>query len=446
VRRSRFRWTLVVGAASAVLVGAAWLWAGPRIFQAGPVAVAHRLVENRCEACHTESWEPLERLVTFDERQISTPNTACKACHDGADHHVDTLNPAGQCAACHKEHRGQELLARVGDRQCVECHGSLKVSEGQLRFAQSIPDFPSHPEFAVLRSSARDKATLRFNHQFHLDPTGLLVERGKPRHKALACGDCHQPDAAREYMQPIRFDKHCRKCHQAQLLPEMNEPASLPGFANEPVPHATPEIVRGALLARYAQFVREQPEASLAPARDPARQPAGAPRPLPGERASEDIASLSREQWEFVAERVAIAQERLFGAGQACRHCHQLENPAKGPSDLDSVRVAPTAIPERWLPHSRFSHDAHRMVRCEECHNVHQSKLTADVLLPSIATCRKCHQQSAPAAGSARADCVECHRYHPRERESHTGSLDLTLQKFFQTKPANRLPATSKQP
>jgi len=36
-----------------------------------------------------------------------------------------------------------------------------------------------------------------------------------------------------------------------------------------------------------------------------------------------------------------------------------------------------------------------------------------DVLLPTVGTCRECHQQKV----GARTDCVECHRYHDKTKE-----------------------------
>jgi hypothetical protein len=50
------------------------------------------------------------------------------------------------------------------------------------------------------------------------------------------------------------------------------------------------------------------------------------------------------------------------------------------------------------------------LVACAECHvDAAKSEKTADVLLPGIATCQKCHNDSANAAGTG---CSECHTYH----------------------------------
>jgi predicted CXXCH cytochrome family protein len=93
---------------------------------------------------------------------------------------------------------------------------------------------------------------------------------------------------------------------------------------------------------------------------------------------------------------------------QRCEYCHTLKR------EGDALpEVAAPAIPARWLPHAQFDHGAHRPIGCGECHKAAASTETKDVLMPSIATCRDCHQ---PRAG-ARTGCVECHRYHDKAQE-----------------------------
>jgi len=76
--------------------------------------------------------------------------------------------------------------------------------------------------------------------------------------------------------------------------------------------------------------------------------------------------------------------------------------------------VVATNMQTRWLPHSRFSHRAHRPFACVGCHDqAKTSTKTADVLLPTIATCRMCHG----GAAGARVACVECHTYHDKSKE-----------------------------
>ncbi|MCA9418626.1 MAG: hypothetical protein KC917_20280, partial [Candidatus Omnitrophica bacterium] len=60
--------------------------------------------------------------------------------------------------------------------------------------------------------------------------------------------------------------------------------------------------------------------------------------------------------------------------------------------------------------HSRFAHEAHSTVSCEECHpGVLQSEKATDLLFfDSIVTCAKCH-----APKQDRNNCTLCHDFHP---------------------------------
>src|SRR5262245_11811318 len=123
--RQRRKWFT----AAAVVASAAYvLWSVlPRhrtLHQSAPVAHAHAMFNQSCERCHTESFQPVARLVHGDGVR-SVPDSACLACHDGARHH-DNVHMA-DCASCHREHCGKEELARVADGHCTSCHRDLKV-------------------------------------------------------------------------------------------------------------------------------------------------------------------------------------------------------------------------------------------------------------------------------------------------------------------------------
>jgi uncharacterized paraquat-inducible protein A len=54
-------------------------------------------------------------------------------------------------------------------------------------------------------------------------------------------------------------------------------------------------------------------------------------------------------------------------------------------------------------------------LKCVECHSgATTSQETADVLLPGIAICEKCHRGGRQAAESR---CFECHTYHDWNQE-----------------------------
>ena len=113
--------------------------------------------------------------------------------------------------------------------------------------------------------------------------------------------------------------------------------------------------------------------------------------------------------------------------------------------------IVPTQIPDRWFPHAKFHHDAHRLMKCVDCHSapitpalqatqttgldqstensaagdrarvaVFDSTSTGDVLMPGLELCQSCHTPQAQlSAGrkAARDNCTECHDYHQRQFE-----------------------------
>ena len=76
-------------------------------------------------------------------------------------------------------------------------------------------------------------------------------------------------------------------------------------------------------------------------------------------------------------------------------------------------KITPPVVVDRWLPGGSFSHTKHTMVNCVLCHAAAQSKVTADILLPSKAVCATCHQPKGGAPG----ECFTCHGYHFPQRE-----------------------------
>ena len=79
----------------------------------------------------------------------------------------------------------------------------------------------------------RDKARLYLNHAKHLSaPLGAMES---PERKAwlaaagrdhMTCADCHQLDAARERMAPVRYEQHCASCHPLAVTPSRSRSAT----------------------------------------------------------------------------------------------------------------------------------------------------------------------------------------------------------------------------
>ena len=130
------------------------------------------------------------------------------------------------------------------------------------------------------------------------------------------------------------------------------------------------------------------------------------------------IPSPARNAAEWVAQRSAEAERLLWQ--KACKECHLLSYPAP----TTRPEVAKSAITATWLPRARFTHTPHQLVTCITCHaQANTRNDTADVMLPPIATCQRCHNDGANAAA---ATCSECHLYHdPAKAQTKQGAFRL---------------------
>jgi len=426
-----------------------------RIYQSGPVSLSHAMFNEDCNRCHIESFRTWERFAHQDENLRSVKDDTCRECHPVLDHNPDrAFTPA--CAGCHPEHRGQPILANVRDDQCTVCHGALVTKSGRAAdFAYTVTHFAAgeHPEFGAWQGSPKDPGTIRFNHRVHLQEEGVLELDPKqqgllqpgvpnssgliPRRLKLDCTDCHQPDSAGRYMLPIRFDRHCQACHPllVQIVGLHSNSVlrkAADDFSRNPVPHpvrsdtaiaqpcspsisspapfAPAEAVRAVLRERFTAFVQKNASAIPNTVGD------GPVRTLPGKR---QPTPLSEGQWTWVNKQLVAAEDLLFKQGGGCRYCHN--DPLGRRADGLPTYVLPQ-IPDRWFCHSRFSHDAHRPLRCLACHqDALTSTKTEDVLMPNIRQCQECHKPS----GGARIDCVECHSYHERAGPQAHGKVSI---------------------
>src|SRR5436305_5760012 len=73
-----------------VVMGRGWGKGNERMFNPGPLALAHARVENNCTACHTgdNPGKP-----EFSKR---VTDSACLSCHDAGAHHPQALLHPGQ--------------------------------------------------------------------------------------------------------------------------------------------------------------------------------------------------------------------------------------------------------------------------------------------------------------------------------------------------------------
>jgi hypothetical protein len=227
----------------------------------------------------------------------------------------------------------------------------------------------------------------------------------------MKCAECHEPDAGGRLMQPVKCERHCATCHPLRApvsgtITDARVAAAVKPLDTKPALHPqtgeSAATVRAELRERYLEFARSYPDliAGL--------QTVSKDQAMPGRRPR--TVAPSRTDWEWAARQLAEAERLLFDGAQGCRLCHAEKARAPGqPPDYGSPHV-----PDVWLPRSSFRHLAHRDLDCLYCHaGAANSSTAADVLMPRIDTCMSCHNERRDGA---RADCVECHRYHDRDK------------------------------
>jgi hypothetical protein len=305
-----------------------------------------------------------------------------------------------------------------------------------------------HPEFAPLQPDFHDEQAIKFAHAEHLKtrrpgPNGPITTE---------CGDCHRTiaesrtnwtfaspvllrdagldsatpltslarDHGRAYMSPVAYATDCHDCHKLVFDKHIHEEA----------PHTNPAEVRAFIALKIRSFATQHPEVVAAEIRSWV--------PEPGERVpGRPVGAVPHDSEEWIIVRTAQAERRIWGG--SCRLCHVMRAPdlpigaasrelavlLQNPADLPIIK--PTRQPVRWFTHAKFSHLAHEAVACADCHKeAEYSQGAEDILLPSIETCRRCHngesrpQGPALSAGHAESGCFLCHEYHGWERPGVT--------------------------
>jgi len=410
-----------------------------KVYSSGQLSAAHAVLGKSCNVCHATT-------LGFFHKQVS--DDACLKCHDAPAHHPDKVASTVSCGACHVEHSGSPRLASTKSNGCTECHADLTTKSGTPQYVRMVKDFDKeHPEFAALRPGARDPGQIKLNHYAHLVPN-LAGPAGKVQ---MDCQDCHrlagtnapwpyalppttalamskpmaepvpQPQAmpvatgtssdlkharAQDYMSPILYTTQCAGCHVKDLQFDKR--------FDQAAPHDKPDVVQTFLIQKYSEYFASHPRA-LSEVVAPERiLPNTVKLPLP----------VPKNRQEWMDQQIMLADTMLFNKG--CKLCHvMLEGqPAEGNGNEAKTplpAVAKSSIPPRWFRHAEFSHDSHRLLTCTACHTrTPESRQTADILLPGIASCRECHQDGGAQHDAASGRCSECHSYHDWTKERPT--------------------------
>jgi predicted CXXCH cytochrome family protein len=366
---------------------------GDRLWNPGPVVLAHQPIENKCAACHEVAFQHVK-------------DRACLACHEKVGHHVvpasQSLFAGARCTSCHTEHKGAKSTHRDDDRFCVACHRDIRA-KAEGAGAMNVADFATgHPPFRLsipagdevkrVRQGARQpitqKSTLAFPHAPHLDPQGVKSpDKGRVK---LECSSCHAPDASRRMFEPISMAKHCQQCHRLEIEPAVS--------ARE-VPHGKPADVVAMIDEFYASL-------ALRGVRDSFQKAFGVPGEGLLRRTGAPSAAEREDALRLATRKAHQVAEELFEV-RVCKTCHDVTRIQ--PMDW---RIAPVRTVNRWMPKAQFDHRSHAQTPCADCHDVARSKSANDVAMPGIETCRKCHGGSQPETGKVTSNCLLCHGFH----------------------------------
>lgn len=373
------------------------LGADDRLWNPGPVIRAHQPIEMKCESCHEVAFQHVK-------------DGACLACHGKVGHHLAPgLMPAGlfdgkRCTSCHVEHKSAKATHRDDDSFCVDCHRDIrKRAPGAA--SENVADFTlAHPAFRVNLPAAggmtrvrqattpmKEASNLMFPHVVHLDPKGVRSpRRGRVN---LECGTCHKPDASGRTFEPISMKTNCQECHRLEFEPAVT---------TREVPHGSPREAKVVIEEFYANL-------ALNGVRDSFTKAFG----VPGEGLLRRVGEPSEAE-RTAAASLAAAKARKVSIEmmevRVCAACHDVKRLGKDKA-LD-WEVPPVRASHTWMPKARFDHRSHAQSKCADCHDVAGSKVAADVAIPAIDTCRKCHGGSEPASGKVTSNCMQCHGFH----------------------------------
>lgn len=387
-----------------------------RFHNPGPISQAHASFALDCAQCHSDANSLVQISV-----ESSPVDANCIACHQNYELHQPNIPRGHSCTACHHEHVTSGPMRPVADANCRSCHASAELmaraaelgkahpeaafdttaEDGLLYFKPERPDDgytavfqafdDGHPEFQIHRDKLQDPNSLAFNHKIHLGGDTIPELNGRP----LQCVDCHQPDASGRYMRPISYEAHCQSCHSLQFDPLQ---------PNMAIPHGDSASVLAYLRSLDLQYDQEAARQGIS---DPVEIRKFSAAQL--QRLRDSVrAGLNLEERVFFhgaadAVRVAGSFHPASSEYPGCAYCHDVQKTATGLPE-----VTPPQTPDRWLGQSHFDHSKHKDMDCATCHQVENSELTSDILMPSIATCIECHSQQGQVVHS----CQTCHGYH----------------------------------
>jgi hypothetical protein len=113
--------------------------------------------------------------------------------------------------------------------------------------------------------------------------------------------------------------------------------------------------------------------------------------------------------------RSYIGISRALSKDGVCGECHT-PTTRNGKPD-----VMPVHLRDGYLMNGWFDHKEHEQEECSTCHAADGSKTSADLLLPTISTCRDCHLGEDAKEAEVPSSCAMCHSYHPKAATKPAG-------------------------
>jgi len=376
----------------------------------GALSVKHHKLENNCEACHVT---PL----------VSVRDETCISCHKELGDHAETPRLAkgmpllssgdavlwavsdmfgkegrGSCTSCHLEHEGMVRQQAATEPFCGDCHKTLDSRLTDTSLGNAHDFGKAHPQFrptffdtlgakepvrVSLDQQPLEQSGLKFPHDVHMKPMGgaarmaiSLAQYGAP----LECIDCHSLTDNKVGFKPIKMEDACEGCHSLV--------ADQAGGNFRKLRHGDVRKLREDLA-----LINQRARPSLVPGRQ---------RPGQFGKSGRYYANFGRPVNAYVSLSNALQQ------GGVCTECH-LPTQRGGRPDL-----IPVNLPDRFLMHGFFNHEAHKKQECTDCHAADKSNKASDLLLPDLASCRDCHL-GATANKTKKivpSSCAMCHSYH----------------------------------
>ena len=389
------------------------------IWLTGELHQTHAFMGDDCSYCHTKAF-----TQTLDED--------CLYCHLSVNHHFDTdklgrdYRIGDSCGDCHKEHSANDSITRGDQEVCTVCHADLANVGFESDKLRPATDFlEDHPSFKIAMhkfdgeawqesrvdlwdEDLWEESNLKFPHDIHLDEAGVDSVDGTV---VMECADCHEPEKGGLKMKTVTMEQHCADCHQLTFDPDTPDRV---------VPHGSPPDLMRTLREYYAyQFIsRDEPKPVAAsssievPQSRKVRRPGRSARTqsitdIIVETQLDNSEPMSNRAHDFIEARVANAAENLFEK-QTCTICHEI---SKVEDAEVPWKVEPVYLSGNWMPYAEFSHNSHKNMQCDGCHEAAYSVESGEVLMPDIGSCRACHGGET-ADNLLQSSCITCHKFH----------------------------------